>query len=51
LFSNIQFADAARCLSRETQTLHTEFQVGLKAHLKQRAVTPLSSITALMAIE
>jgi nitrite reductase/ring-hydroxylating ferredoxin subunit len=44
LFSNIQFADAARCLSRETQTLHTEFQVGLKAHLKQRVLVPMDAL-------
>jgi hypothetical protein len=29
-------ADIARCFGRETETIHLNFQVGLKAHLEER---------------
>jgi|GEM_PF-2889765 hypothetical protein len=28
--------DIARCFGRETETIHLNFQVGLKAHLEER---------------
>jgi hypothetical protein len=36
--------DVASCMGQETHTIHLNFQVGLKAHLEERALVKVSML-------